>query len=63
ECPGYLVAPKAAKAVLEVITKILDIEMNFEKLDERVKKTEEFLENIKLLETTEEKSIKEDYIG
>ncbi len=63
ECPGYLVAPKGAKAVLEVITQILGIEMNFEKLDERVKKTEKFLENIKLLEGTEEKKIEEGYIG
>jgi hypothetical protein len=63
ECPGYLVAPKGAKAVLEVVTRILDIPMDFEKLDQRVKKTEKFLQNIKMLEGTEEEPIEEGYIG
>ncbi len=63
ECPGYLVSPKAAKAVLKVVTEIFGIRISFKKLDERVKKTEEFLKNIKMLEGTEEEKIKEDYIG
>ncbi len=63
ECSGRLVDPKAAKAVLEIVTKILDIEIRFEELDQRIQKTEEFIENIKFLEGREKEDIEEGYIG
>lgn len=63
ECSGHLVAPKAAKSVLKVIADVLDIQLDFGKLDQRIEKTEEFLENIKHLEGKTEGGMEEGYIG
>jgi len=44
---GYMVDPKSAKAVLEVLMKILNLEISIEALDERAREMEKFLAQIK----------------
>ncbi|WP_297418389.1 proteasome assembly chaperone family protein [Thermococcus sp.] len=46
ESLGYIVDPKAAKAVLSAVAKILGIELNMSALDERAKETEEILQKV-----------------
>ena len=52
ETAGYpiLPDPKSAKSVLQVLTKILKIEINVEKLEKRVAEMEEFLKRIREVE-------------
>lgn len=53
ETIGYpiLPDPKSAKAVLSILTKILNLKLNLEKLDERVKEMEDFLRRLREVET------------
>jgi uncharacterized protein (TIGR00162 family) len=44
---GYMVDPKSARAVLEVLMKILNLKVSVEALDERAKEMERFIEQIK----------------
>jgi uncharacterized protein (TIGR00162 family) len=44
---GYMVDPKSARAVLEVLMKILNLKVSVEALDERAKEMEKFIEQIK----------------
>ena len=46
ESLGYIVDPKAAKAVLSAVTRILGIEVDMSALDERAKETEEILRKV-----------------
>ncbi len=47
ESPGYMyIDAKAAKSVLEVISKVLDIEMDMTALDERAEETENLIKKI-----------------
>ncbi|NJF25500.1 proteasome assembly chaperone family protein [Thermococcus sp. Bubb.Bath] len=46
ESLGYIVDPKAAKAVLSAVAKILGIEIDMKALDERAKETEEILQKV-----------------
>ncbi len=46
ESLGYIVDPKAAKAVLSAVTKILGVEIDMGALDERAKETEEILQKV-----------------
>jgi len=46
ESLGYIVDPKAAKAVLSAVAAILDIEVDMAALDERAKETEEILRKV-----------------
>ncbi|WP_054840049.1 proteasome assembly chaperone family protein [Thermococcus sp. JCM 11816] len=46
ESLGYIVDPKAAKAVLSAVTKILGIEVDMTALEERAKETEEILQKV-----------------
>ncbi len=50
ETPGYFIDPNAAKAVLEVFSKIENIEINLEELDKRAKSMEEFFDKIRKFE-------------
>ena len=52
ETIGYPVLPdpKSAKAVLEVVSKILDLKIDLEKINERVKEMEEFLKRMQMVE-------------
>jgi len=44
---GYMVDPKSAKAVLEVLMKMLNLEVSVEALDERAKEMEKLIAQIK----------------
>ncbi len=44
---GYMVDPKSAKAVLDVLMKILNIKVSVEALEERAKEMEKFIEQIR----------------
>ncbi|WP_297068828.1 proteasome assembly chaperone family protein [Thermococcus sp.] len=46
ESLGYIVDPKAAKAVLNAVTRILGIELDMSALDERARETEEILQKV-----------------
>ena len=43
ETPGYLVDPKSAKAVLKVVTKMTNIDIDFSRLEEKAKEIEQML--------------------
>ena len=53
ETIGYPVLPdpKSAKAVLEIVSKILDLKIDLEKINERVREMEEFLKRMQMVET------------
>ena len=65
ETSGYFVDPAAAKAVLQMLTKILQVEIEYTKLVEKASQIEEFHASIlKDLEQNTEKSSKDlNYIG
>ncbi|MEM0351081.1 MAG: proteasome assembly chaperone family protein [Archaeoglobaceae archaeon] len=44
---GYMVDPKSAKAVLEVLSRILNLEISFEALEERAREMEKIISQIK----------------
>ncbi|ABR55818.1 proteasome assembly chaperone family protein [Methanococcus aeolicus] len=50
ETPGYLVDPKSARQVLELLSKIIGFEIDVKELEERAKEMEKFLEKIKKFE-------------
>jgi hypothetical protein len=65
ETSGYFVDPKAARAVLEVLTKVLGIKIDFSKLDEKAAAIERIASKMKELEKQEIKRKRDDlgYIG
>jgi len=44
---GYMVDPKSAKAVLEVLMKLLNLKVSIEDLEERAKEMEKLIAQIK----------------
>ncbi|WP_292460633.1 proteasome assembly chaperone family protein [Methanothermococcus sp.] len=50
ETPGYLVDPKSARRVLEILSKFVGFEVSMTELEERAKEMEKFLEKIKKFE-------------
>lgn len=65
ETAGYFADPKAARAVLEILTKILKIKIDFIKLEQKAAQINKISERVKELEKREEERRKEDlgYIG
>jgi len=68
ETSGYFVDPKSSQAVLEVLSKILDVELDFSKLEERAEQIDQITSKLKDLEKmveAPEKASHEDltYIG
>ncbi|MBU3901791.1 MAG: proteasome assembly chaperone family protein [Candidatus Thermoplasmatota archaeon] len=65
ETSGYFVDPKAARAVLEVLTKVLRIKIDFSKLDEKAAAIEGLASKMKEMEKQEVKRRRDDlgYIG
>ncbi len=65
ETSGYFVDPKAARAVLEVLTKVLGIKIDFSELDEKAAAIEKLASKMKEMEKQEIKRRKDDlgYIG
>lgn len=50
ETSGYLVDPKSARAVLEVLENLLDLTIDFEALDERADEMEDVVEQMQQME-------------
>jgi len=65
ETSGYFVDPKAARAVLEVLIKVLGIKIDFSELDEKAAAIERIASKMKDMEKQEVKRRREDlgYIG
>ncbi|SIR96430.1 proteasome assembly chaperone family protein [Natronorubrum thiooxidans] len=67
ETSGYLVDPKSARAVLEVLEEILRFELDYESLDERADEMEEVMGKIQEMEQQQQMDVPTDddlrYIG
>jgi uncharacterized protein (TIGR00162 family) len=64
ETPGYLVDPKSAKAVLNILTKITHININFAALEKKAKEIEYIAQQLKDIEShSKDKSEELQYIG
>ncbi len=65
ETSGYFVDPKSAQAVLEVLTKVLDLKVDFAELESRAKQIDQITSKLREVEGPPEQSGKEDlgYIG
>ncbi len=64
ETPGYLVDPKSAKAVLKILAKILNIDVDFSALEKKAKEIEHIAHQLKEIESvSKEKSEELKYIG
>ncbi|HYS71635.1 MAG TPA: PAC2 family protein, partial [Thermoplasmata archaeon] len=65
ETSGYFVDPKSAQAVLEVLTKVLDIKIDFADLESRAKQIDQITSKLHEVEGPPEQAGKEDlgYIG
>ena len=64
ETPGYLVDPKSAKAVLEVLIKIINIKVSFSALEKKAKEIEYIAHQLREMESvSKEKTEELKYIG
>lgn len=64
ETPGYLVDPKSAKAVLKIITKITNIDIDFSRLEAKAKEIEFIAKQLSEMEAlSKEKPDELRYIG
>ncbi len=67
ETSGYLVDPKSARAVLEVLEDVLGFELEYESLDERADEMEEVIGKIQEMEQQQQMDVPTDddlrYIG
>ena len=64
ETPGYLVDPKSAKAVLNILTKITKIDINLSALEQKAKEIEYIAQQLREMEgPSKEKSEELKYIG
>ena len=64
ETPGYLVDPKSAKAVLKILTKITNIEVDFSRLEEKAREIEHIAQQLSEMEAiAKEKPDELEYIG
>ena len=65
ETSGYFVDPKSAQAVLEVLTKVLGVTVNFAELETRAKQIDQITSKLREVESPPEQPGKEDlgYIG
>ena len=64
ETPGYLVDPKSAKAVLNILKKITNIDVNLSELEKKAKEIEYIAHQLKEMETiSKDKSDDLKYIG
>ena len=64
ETPGYLVDPKSAKAVLNVLMKVTNIEISLSALEKKAKEIERIAHQLKEIEgMSKEKTDELKYIG
>jgi len=64
ETPGYLVDPKSAKAVLNILMKVINIDVNLSELEKKAKEIEYIANQLKEIEgVSKEKTDELKYIG
>jgi hypothetical protein len=66
ETSGYLVDPKSARAVLEVLEAMFDLDVDYESLEERADEMEDVIEKIQQMEQQQAPQVTDDdlrYIG
>jgi len=64
ETPGYLVDPKSAKAVLNIIMKITNVKVNLSALEKKAKEIEQIAHQLREIEThSKDKTDELKYIG
>jgi len=64
ETPGYLVDPKSAKAVLNILMRITNVEVNLSALERKAKEIEHIAHQLKEMESlSKEKTEELKYIG
>lgn len=64
ETPGYLVDPKSAKAVLKILIKITNVEVNLDALEKKAREIEHIAHQLREMESlSKEKSEELKYIG
>ena len=64
ETPGYLVDPKSAKAVLKILSKITNINVDLARLEEKAKEIEYIAQQLSEMESkTKDKTDELGYIG
>ena len=64
ETPGYLVDPKSAKAVLKILTKLTNIDVDLSRLEKKAKEIEVIAQQLQEIEgLSKEKSDELRYIG
>jgi len=64
ETPGYLVDPKSAKAVLKIVTKLTNIDIDFSRLEEKAKEIEQIAKQLSEMESmSRERTDELRYIG
>ena len=64
ETPGYLVDPKSAKAVLKILMKITNVELNLTALEKKAKEIEHIAHQLREMEgISKDKSEELKYIG
>lgn len=64
ETPGYLVDPKSAKAVLKILTKVVNVKIDLSRLEEKAKEIEYIAQQLNEMETmVKEKPDDIRYIG
>jgi uncharacterized protein (TIGR00162 family) len=64
ETPGYLVDPKSAKAVLKILLKITNLEVNLSALERKAKEIEQIAQQLREMENiSREKGEELRYIG
>lgn len=63
ETSGYFADPRSAQAVLEILAKVLDLEVDFEELQTKAKQIEQITSRLREIETAESKPEDLGYIG
>ncbi len=63
ETSGYFVDPKSAQAVLEILAKILDVEVNYEELEAKAKQIDSITARLKEIEAKVDQEEDLGYIG
>jgi proteasome assembly chaperone (PAC2) family protein len=65
ETPGYLVDPKSAKAILKILMKITNIDLNLSELEKKAKEIEYIAHQLREMESLSKEKSSEDlgYFG
>lgn len=63
ETSGYFVDPKSAQAVLEILTKVLDVTISFEELENKAKQIDQITSKLRDIEAAPEMPDKREDLG